>query len=457
MNKEETWERLVKLGVVSGEIRLNRWEGLDLTGVDLKKIDLTKADLSKADLTGAKLTEADLSRATLTGADLSRAILTRANLSGANLTSADLTNADLVKTNLMRANLFEAKLIKANLSSVTNPTRDSPPHKAKFHGGRPPHEALFFMANLTKADLTGANLIGVDFAAADLSDAILDDTDLTNASFSGAVLVMTNFIRSNLVRVNFDSANLTKAKFNGSTLDRVDLQYAHLIETDFSGATISNCDIYGISAWGIKFDASTTQTDLRITPDNEPAITVDNIEVGQFVYLLLHNEKIRYAIDTIGKKGVLILGRFTPERKEVLDAIRNKLRELGYVPMMFDFDRPTQRDFTETIKILAGLSRFIIADITNPSSSPLELQATVPDYMVPFVPIIHKNEKPFAMFVYFQKKYSWMLELKIYNSTQNLTNMLQSEIINPAEEKAGELIKQKQVGVAAKHINKSDP
>src|SRR6516165_5760466 len=39
--------------------------------------------------------------------------------------------------------------------------------------------------------------------------------------------------------------------------------------------------------------------------------------------------------------------------------------------MMFDFDRPTQRDFTETIKVLAGLSPFIIADITNRASSPL--------------------------------------------------------------------------------------
>jgi hypothetical protein len=100
---------------------------------------------------------------------------------------------------------------------------------------------------------------------------------------------------------------------------------------------------------------------------------VDNLEVAQFIYLLLNNEKIRDVINTIGKKGVLILGRFTEERKPVLDAIRDRLRELDFVPMLFDFERPTQRDFTETIKTLAGLSRFIIADITNPRSSPLEL------------------------------------------------------------------------------------
>ena len=120
----------------------------------------------------------------------------------------------------------------------------------------------------------------------------------------------------------------------------------------------------------------------------------------------MHNEKIRNVVDTIGKKGVLILGRFTEERKLVLDAIRDRLRELGFVPMMFDFEKPLQRDFTETIRILARLSRFIIADITNPKPSPLELQATMPDYMIPFVPIIHENEEPFAMFRDLKQKYS---------------------------------------------------
>jgi hypothetical protein len=41
------------------------------------------------------------------------------------------------------------------------------------------------------------------------------------------------------------------------------------------------------------------------------------------------------------------------------------------------------------------MSRFVIADITNPKSSPKELEAIVPDYQIPFVTIIHKDEKPF--------------------------------------------------------------
>lgn len=171
-----------------------------------------------------------------------------------------------------------------------------------------------------------------------------------------------------------------------------------MVETDLKDAELSNCYVYGISAWNVKTQCIKSQFNLRINHWNESPVSVDSLEVAQFVHLLLNNEKIRDVINTIGEKGVLILGRFTKKRKPIIDAIRKKLHELGFVPIMFDFEKPTQRDFTETIKILAGMSRFIIADITNPKSSPLELQATIPDYMIPFVPIIHESEEPFAMF-----------------------------------------------------------
>jgi hypothetical protein len=43
-----------------------------------------------------------------------------------------------------------------------------------------------------------------------------------------------------------------------------------------------------------------------ITPRDESVIQLDNLEVAQFIYLLLNNEKIRDMIDTLGKKAVLI-------------------------------------------------------------------------------------------------------------------------------------------------------
>ena len=139
-------------------------------------------------------------------------------------------------------------------------------------------------------------------------------------------------------------------------------------------------------------------------------VTVDNLEVAQFVYILLHNEKIRDVIDTIGKKGVLLLNRFTEGRMLVLERLRDKLRDLGFVPMVFNFDKPETKDFSETVRLLCNLSHFVIVDITNPRSAPLELQATVPDYMVPFCPILQDEEQPFSMFVDLQNKYDWVLQ-----------------------------------------------
>jgi hypothetical protein len=132
---------------------------------------------------------------------------------------------------------------------------------------------------------------------------------------------------------------------------------------------------------------------LIITPEDEPKVTVDNIEVAQFIYLLLHNEKIRDVIDTVGRKGVLLLGRFTENRIAVLERLREELRRRGYLPIVFNFDKPETKDFTETVRLLAGLAHFVIADVTNPRSAPLELQAIVPEIMVPFRPIIEEGQE----------------------------------------------------------------
>ena len=75
------------------------------------------------------------------------------------------------------------------------------------------------------------------------------------------------------------------------------------------------------SAWGVKLERGTKQQGLIITRHDEPEVTVDDLEVAQFVYLLLHNEKIRSVIDTVGRKGVLLLGRFTEGRIAVLERL----------------------------------------------------------------------------------------------------------------------------------------
>jgi hypothetical protein len=96
---------------------------------------------------------------------------------------------------------------------------------------------------------------------------------------------------------------------------------------------------------------------------------------------------------------------------------------------------------------LTGLSYFVIADITNSKSSPLELQATIPDYQIPFAPIIQEGEQPLAMMVVLQKKYDWALDTLSYNSTEALIKMLRPAIVEPAiqKQKDLELLKAKEL------------
>lgn len=108
-----------------------------------------------------------------------------------------------------------------------------------------------------------------------------------------------------------------------------------------AGATLTNCAVYGISAWDVQLEGA-TQLDLIVTLPHYPIITVDNLEVAQFIYLLLNNKKVRDVIDTITSKVVLILGRFTPERMAVLDAIKDELRNRNYSPVLFDFGKPAE-------------------------------------------------------------------------------------------------------------------
>ncbi|MDE3091563.1 MAG: pentapeptide repeat-containing protein, partial [Chloroflexota bacterium] len=150
---------------------------------------------------------------------------------------------------------------------------------------------------------------------------------------------------------------------------------------------------------------------------------------------------IRDVIDTIARKVVLILGRFTPERKTVLDAIREELRKRDYLPVLFDFDKPATRDITETMRTLAHLSRFIIADISDPSSIPLELQAVIPDLAVPVKPLLLSGQREFSMFVDLRKKYHWVLNTHQYTDINDLLALFGDKVIAPAEQKAKELEK----------------
>jgi uncharacterized protein YjbI with pentapeptide repeats len=220
------------------------------------------------------LSQTDLSEINLLGANLRQGTLRGANLSRAYLNGAELSWTDLSETKMRKADLRFVHAVNAHFCGAD--LRDS----------------IFFEANLGEANFYKANLSGVALTNANLSGTILADADLSNAN----------------------------------------LREASLVRTNLRGANLVGCFIYGISVWNVKLEEA-IQENLIITELGEPKITVDNLEVAQFIYLLLYNQKVRYVIDTITSKVILILGRFTPERKTILDAIRDELRKLNYSPV----------------------------------------------------------------------------------------------------------------------------
>src|SRR5262249_38527109 len=106
--------------------------------------------------------------------------------------------------------------------------------------------------------------------------------------------------------------------------------------------------------------------------------------------------------------------------------------------VLFDFDGPAERSFTETVTLLARMARFIIADLTDPASIPQELQAIVPQIHVPVRPIIAEDSTPYAMFADY-RFFPWMLDVYRYASLDSLIAAIGDAIIAPAEAKVQDL------------------
>jgi hypothetical protein len=262
-------------------------------------------------------------------------------------------------------------------------------------------------ANLHKASIQETNLRIANLYGADLSDAFIKNTDLTKAD---------------LRHVNF-----TNTKIIGCTLE-----FANLVDATIENSHFENCNIHGISAWNLKGKPN-VQRNLRITKDDEPTVTVDDLEVAQFIYLLLNNEKVGQVLDALTLKIVLILGRFSDKQKDVLDSIKNELRRRDFTPIIFEYDKPVSKDKTGTIETLARLARFIIADLTDPSSVPHELATIVPFLRTtPVLPLKLTGTHGYTLFDDFCQ-YPWVLDVYNYNDKQSLISNL-AEVINPAYE-----------------------
>jgi hypothetical protein len=252
-----------------------------------------------------------------------------------------------------------------------------------------------------------------------------------------------NLDRGRLVAANLVLINARGASFRHANLSHAVLNGARLYGADLTGARVA-----GTSTWGVEIDADTRQKDLvvdawvdpleDIVDDTDSAIPniivhVDHIEAAHLLYLISTKGKFKMVVDAMTERVVLLLGNFASRRKAVLNAVRHKLAHFGYAPVVFDFAAPVDRDLIETVALIAGLSRFVIADLTRPRSTPLESLLIAPQLMVPFASIIQEGERPFSMFRSLQAKYDWVLPTWTYRDQKHLISQLKGKIIDPCE------------------------
>ena len=262
-------------------------------------------------------------------------------------------------------------------------------------------------ASLVEAQLWGANLSSSRLTGADLSRACLRQAFLDNADLQHAELAMTDLsqacaMNARLCRARLRQADLLFANLHSADLTEADLTdariaCANLASCNITGALLDGCHTHGVWATDVVGEPA-SQARLNISPYEAKPFHVDDLRTAGLVHMLRAGESWSRVVHTLTNRAVLILGRFTEERRAVLEAIAEELRLFNDLPIIFTFDKPPDRSVSETVRILAGLSQFVIVDLTAPKSSPLESHLVVPDLAVPIFPIIQQGETQFSMF-----------------------------------------------------------
>lgn len=426
----------------------------------IEKTNSTSVDLSSMNLSCRDLRNYNFSNCILTFTNFNKSHLGNTNFNGvkanyANFKNAYFNNSQFEHSDLRDSN-FKATIIKN--SSFNN----SLCNRADFSGSKFQKTSLIQAniresqfcdstldnVNLTKAHFERSFFRKAKFRNSELSYVKLNDSkilfsEIFNCNFKTSMLYNSIFEDCKFEECNLSNTLFTSGKIINSTVSDTDLTKVDFRNTQLTADTFINCDlskskIFGVSTWKLSL-INTIQEDLRISDVGEPKITIDNIEVAQFIYLLLNNEKLRNVISTITSKVVLILGRFTSDRMQVLNLLREELRHRNHLPVLFDFDRSLSRDITETITTLALLSKFIIADITDPKSIPQELSQIVPHMTsLPVQPIILCGHEEYGMFEHFQR-YPWVLDIIEYKDSDDIRSNVLDRIINSCELKISEL------------------
>ncbi len=356
--------------------------GKDLTGVTFQpglRFSDSYTRLHKADLRDAELT-----RATFRNVNFRKSIWTGARVFGCAFDSCSFQQAFVTPAHAHETSFEDCDFTHATVAGDFDGCafRD-----CRLDGHR------LRLCRFRKAEFRHCSLRGVDLAGVDLDGALFEDCNLSEADFKGAML-------------------------RNATFDRCDLRGASWSDADIGDVVVARSEIYGMSLWGTHGEVADARELSLTKPGETTALEIDGLHIAVFVVSLLDGNGVRELVDGLSSTLVLILGRFSPEHKKVLDEVRSGLRALGYTAIVFDSSAPRNRDTSETVAILAKLSRFVLADLTEPKSAPYELQQFVADGGTP-LQVVTRGEPPFSMFSDLER-YPWVLPAREFEDGADL-------------------------------------
>jgi uncharacterized protein YjbI with pentapeptide repeats len=269
-------------------------------------------------------------------------------------------------------------------------------------------------------EIVGYDVMPLNLRGADLRSTKLDGADLIMADCQGADFSGASLKGANLHRADLSSARFVGADLSGADLRAANLSQAVLIRTNVEGTDVGYAEVFGVSVWSVS-GTPADETNLLVTAPGELALRTDGLALSQLIHFLINYRNARSLIETVTKKLVLLLGNFKEERMAVLKAISSELRGLGFLPLIFDFERPSTKDTTGTVETLARMACFIVADLTDPSSIPHELASVVPFLRTtPVMLLREKGATGYSMVEDFARSYSWVIPVHEYETSEVL-------------------------------------
>lgn len=310
---------------------------------------------------------------------------------------------------------------KENMESVhfANPVwYDCPDRNGVQIKGR--NRLDFSGLELTNVSIHNAFAEGLNIQGSKIAHCHFEEGNFAGADFSNAEFVNTTFNKTILADANFDGAS-----FVNCNLNRINITNAN-----FCLREIRETVVYGVSAWDLKTCDEMKQSRLiiektyelysDIIANGKIPLMVDNIELAQFIYYLSNHKKMRDVLNILNAKGVLLLGQFKDGGLERLYKLYDWLKEKNYMPMIFDFERPVNMDYTETVITMAGLSKMIIADLSG-GSVPQELHATLTNFQKPI--IAYSKTGAYSMFKDLKRKNPYAFDFEYIDDADLFTKM----------------------------------